>query len=217
MMRKEKKNLLSQSGVCCAKIRTALRSGRFTLLLLPLIGSITVSWEPSTSPDLKGYKVYIGTAPGEYFRIHDVGATTETTFADLSETKRYYFVVTAYDSLGNESRFSEEVSAIINPQAEAADIKHSYNFPNPFNPELEGTYVRYFLDDAGPVTVRIYSIDNVLIRTLLDNEQQVAGEHNNLYWNGRDDSGRPVVNGIYFGRISKPGGADIIKIAVVRK
>ncbi len=200
------------------KFRRRLRTfPAYGMLLVPFAGSMTLSWEASPSPDLMGYKVYIGTAPGEYFSIRDVGATTEVTFTDLSRTKRYYFVVTAYDSLGNESRFSEEVSAIIDPLAEEADIKKSYNFPNPFNPAMEVTYIRFFLDEPGPVTVQIFTVDNRLVRTLLDNEQQTAGEHRRLAWDGRDDSGRPVVNGVYFGRISKPGGAELIKIAIVRR
>jgi len=80
--------------------------------------SATLSWEPPTTNadgtplnDLAGYKVYYGKAPGDRSTTKDVGLpdTTEYTINNLDSGTRYYFAVTAYDTSGNESDFSEEV------------------------------------------------------------------------------------------------------------
>lgn len=83
--------------------------------------SATLSWEAPTTnadgtalTDLAGYKVYYGKASGAYTEIKDVGptdtpGTPEYTVADLESGSHYYFAITAYDTSGNESNFSEEV------------------------------------------------------------------------------------------------------------
>ena len=88
----------------------------------------TLSWEAPTTNlngtplnDLAGYKVYYGVESGNYAETIDVGATscqevglkTEcTTTIDNLNTGKYYFAVTAYDTSGNESSFSDEGSKI---------------------------------------------------------------------------------------------------------
>jgi hypothetical protein len=76
----------------------------------------TLSWDPPTinmdgTPvtNLAGYRVYWGTASRDYSSVTDVGNTTTYTVAGLS-TRTYYFTVTAYDTSGGESIFSNEVS-----------------------------------------------------------------------------------------------------------
>lgn len=62
--------------------------------------------------DLAGFKVYYGeTSPigKENSQSIDVGNITEYTF-DGFKAGTYYFAVTAYDTSGNESELSEEVS-----------------------------------------------------------------------------------------------------------
>lgn len=70
---------------------------------------VTLSWDPNTEPDLAGYKVYYGTSSHNYTETIDVGNTTTYQITGLSEGT-YYFAVTAYDTSGNESDFSDEVS-----------------------------------------------------------------------------------------------------------
>jgi hypothetical protein len=60
-----------------------------------------------------GYRVYYGTAPGTFAGSVDVGNTTSVALATLSSAVpgpgSYYLVVTAYDSAGLESAYSNEV------------------------------------------------------------------------------------------------------------
>ena len=77
-------------------------------------GQVTLAWNASTGPDLSGYKVHIGTSSGMYtVSVVDVGNLTTCTLTDLQSGTVYYFAVTAYDSSGDESGFSNEVSTTI--------------------------------------------------------------------------------------------------------
>ncbi|HHN65661.1 MAG TPA: fibronectin type III domain-containing protein, partial [Nitrospirae bacterium] len=71
--------------------------------------TVTLSWDANTESDLAGYKVYYGTSSRNYTETIDVGNTTTYQITGLSEGT-YYFAVTAYDTSGNESDYSEEVS-----------------------------------------------------------------------------------------------------------
>ena len=73
-------------------------------------GSAGLSWAANTETDLTGYKVYIGTQPGLYNPPITLGTATTYTATNLASGKTYYFCVSAFDSAGNESPCSSEVS-----------------------------------------------------------------------------------------------------------
>ena len=70
---------------------------------------VTLAWDPNTEADLAGYKVYLGTSTGAYHTVMDIGNHPGVTVTNLSLGLTYFFSVTAYDHLGNESEFSNEV------------------------------------------------------------------------------------------------------------
>ncbi|MBN2091730.1 Ig-like domain-containing protein, partial [candidate division KSB1 bacterium] len=72
--------------------------------------SLKLLWDQNRETDLKGYKIYYGTATGKYSSHIDVGKMTTYTLNNLNANTTYYFVLTAYDSAGNESAYSKEVS-----------------------------------------------------------------------------------------------------------
>lgn len=76
----------------------------------PTSGNATVSWDANTEPDLAGYRLYYGTAPGVYGTPIDVGNVTSYLVTGLTAGVVYYFAVTAYDTSGNESAKSTEVT-----------------------------------------------------------------------------------------------------------
>lgn len=80
-------------------------------------GSARVSWTPVPDSDLAGYRVYFGTTSRSYLQPRGQGlnAGLAVTFVvrDLTMGQRYFFAVTAFDSSGNESDYSEEASKLI--------------------------------------------------------------------------------------------------------
>jgi chitodextrinase len=80
----------------------------------PPSNSAGLAWDAVVAANLSGYHVYFGNAPGTYLQPIgqgiNVGSVTAYTVLGLSSATRYYFVVTATDTLGNESTYSNEVS-----------------------------------------------------------------------------------------------------------
>ena len=79
-------------------------------------GAATLSWSPPTQNTdgtpltAAGFRVYYGTASRHYGAPIDVGDVTSYVLGGLQVGQTYYFAVTAYDSGGNESAYSTEVS-----------------------------------------------------------------------------------------------------------
>jgi ribosomal protein L23 len=71
------------------------------------------------------------------------------------------------------------------------------NAPNPFNPT---TTITYALEEAGPVSVKVYNTQGRLIRTLVDADVS-QGQHS-VVWNGLNDKGEQVSSGMYFYKVT---------------
>src|SRR6185295_19369607 len=88
--------------------------------------------------------------------------------------------------------------------------------PNPFNPE---TMISYTVNGSGLVTMKIYSVDGRLVRTLKQGEDTPAGTHG-VAWNGTDDGGRHVSSGIYFVKTTQKVGTteetSLLKVALTK-
>ena len=82
----------------------------------PSTGNVTLTWTANGEPDLAGYKIYVGTASGTYNALgspFEVGKVVRYTVSNLPKDQTYFFAMSAYDSAGNESALSAEVSKSI--------------------------------------------------------------------------------------------------------
>lgn len=104
-------------------------------------GEVTLAWDANTEENLAGYKLYYdGDSDAEMYQgtgategdspiiiyvedLADVDAPT-FTLTGLEEGQYYYFALTAFDSDGLESDFSEEVGALIGSE-ESSDTSTS--------------------------------------------------------------------------------------------
>ena len=76
--------------------------------------SVALTWVASTST-VSGYHVYRGTQSGGPYTLISSGLVSVLTYTDstVQAGATYFYVVTAVDSGGNESAFSNEVQAVI--------------------------------------------------------------------------------------------------------
>lgn len=77
------------------------------------VGSVTLTWQANREQDLAGYKIYIGTSSGSYTVAGSPlisGNSSAYTISNLPKGQTYFFAVSAYDTSGNESTLSSEVS-----------------------------------------------------------------------------------------------------------
>jgi fibronectin type 3 domain-containing protein len=81
----------------------------------PVTHSVTLSWTASTS-SVVGYNVYRSTVSGGPYTLltgTPVAASPYTDSSSVQAGVTYYYVVTAVDSNGNESVFSNEASVTV--------------------------------------------------------------------------------------------------------
>jgi hypothetical protein len=110
------------TGLSSHYLLLVLSAMLFALCAMPLsvanAASVTLGWSPNTEPDLEGYVIYRNTnSPGPPYSYSD--AIPEGELVDplhpkakltgLQEGKDYYISLTAYNTEGVESSFSNEI------------------------------------------------------------------------------------------------------------
>jgi hypothetical protein len=85
--------------------------------------TVEVDWTAALpSSEVQGYRVYFGRNPGQYEDVDDVGPATSHSLTGLETLVNWYVAVTAVDSGGNESAFSNQhvdaVAGVVEVQAE---------------------------------------------------------------------------------------------------
>ena len=85
------------------------------------------------------------------------------------------------------------------------------NFPNPFNSQ---TAIRYTLDRAQEVELKVYALTGQHVATLVSGHRS-AGRHV-LHWDGRDRQGRPLASGLYLYQLRAGGERQTRKLLLVR-
>lgn len=82
------------------------------------------------------------------------------------------------------------------------------------NPALRAVRIGFALPHTDRVTVRIYNAMGQAVRTLVDGTRP-AGYYT-VTWNGKDDQGRAVANGIYFYQMTTDKFSDTRKAVFLR-
>ncbi|MCH7938800.1 MAG: fibronectin type III domain-containing protein [Candidatus Marinimicrobia bacterium] len=78
-------------------------------------GQITLTWSPNGEADFLRYRIYGGTDANPTTQVDSTTAginDTTATIPGLSNGTTYYYRITAVDSAGNESGYSNEVNAV---------------------------------------------------------------------------------------------------------
>ena len=91
-----------------------------------------------------------------------------------------------------------------------------YFYPNPFNPDSETGTIRYSLSKPGKVTIKIYDVFSKLIKKIDCGNQETDVEYSKE-WDGKNDKGKIVANGVYFYVIKSSSGEKAVGKAAILK
>ncbi len=161
--------------------------------------TVELSWDEPVDEDFNYFKIYRSlTSDFDPTGLEPFAETIDTTFTDINIVigETYYYILSAVDFNGNESAFSDDVSAEILSLDETMGIPEVFalrqNYPNPFNPI---TTLRYDLPENSFVKITIYDLLGREVKTLF-NRTQDAG-YKSVVWNATNDHGKPVSAGVY--------------------
>jgi hypothetical protein len=82
----------------------------------------------------------------------------------------------------------------------------TYAAPNPFAPSQEPTLIVFGLQREAQVTIEIYDFASRRVRTLVEDLPFSCTQDHQVVWDGRDQKGQRVANGVYFYRIELDSG-----------
>ncbi|MFA6456675.1 MAG: fibronectin type III domain-containing protein [Bacteroidota bacterium] len=163
---------------------------------------VTLKWNKNTEGDFVRYRIYGGTSANPTTKLDSTtGGLLDTTkiVTGLTNETKYYFRVTAVNTYGMESPYSNEVNAT--PSTTGVDndggtlptvYSLSQNFPNPFNPS---TTIRFGLPEVSDVSLKIYDMLGREVITIV-NTRLSAGYYN-FEWNASRYS-----SGVYVYRLN---------------
>ncbi len=130
-----------------------------------------------------------------------------------------YFIQIRSSATGGLTDLSDAAFSLIDTTTSvsgpAAHLPHEFllaqNYPNPFNP---ATTIDYFVPKREHVIIRIYNSLGMEIRKLTDSHHS-AGKYS-VKWNGMDENGRPVSNGLYFYRMEAGNYSKTMKMLLIK-
>jgi chitodextrinase len=84
---------------------------------------VTLGWSPSADGNVIGYQLYYGTASRRYTSRIAAGLNATATVSGLTAGTTYYFAVTAVNTSGMESAFSNEVRYTPSPPGARLQVR----------------------------------------------------------------------------------------------
>jgi hypothetical protein len=125
--------------------------------------------------------------------------TFTRTFTDAQGTPKTVTAIFAdAGGLKDSTVWSFSITPVEGTEFIPTEYALGQNYPNPFNPS---TTIRFDLPKEGVVTMEIFNVLGVRVRSLVSGVTFNAGTFM-ITWDGRDDRGQVVPSGIYLYRIS---------------
>ena len=97
-------------------------------------------------------------------------------------------------------------------------ILYPYNYPNPFNSNTHFTFKLTKVPDK--IRIKIYTVAGRLVREINVYRDQLNFDFNRIFWDGRDEDGDLLANGVYIYKIISEDAGDKVtitnKLAIVR-
>jgi hypothetical protein len=99
----------------------------------------------------------------------------------------------------------------------AGGIVLSIEWNNPFNPEASDpndryTRIYYKVTEEG-ATIRIYSINGELVKTLAEDKMETEDR---IEWDGRNDKGEVVGSGVYLVNLKIGKSSKTVKVVILK-
>ncbi|MCP4631517.1 MAG: type IX secretion system sortase PorU [candidate division Zixibacteria bacterium] len=104
-----------------------------------------------------------------------------------------------WDNVNNSSLRTFVINVVTQDEIRLLDVM---NYPNPF---IDKTVIQYVLNrsDVNDVTIKVFTLSGLLIKTIRNCPSD--NSYNFVEWNGRDDDGDEIANGVYIYKVMANG------------
>jgi len=146
--------------------------------------------------------------------IYDVNSLNTGTIQHKIQADRdeLSLAVSAWDNANNPTEARIDLVLL---KSKKLSLLHVYNFPNPFAHETKFTFE---LTSEAAVSVDIYTLEGRRIKSIQTNPFSIG--YHQIDWNGRDEYGGLLANGVYLYKMTAGNGSQKInhigRLAVFR-
>lgn len=187
--------------------------------------SSMLQWRTQSETNVLGFSIYRGleddlaTALRLDILIPATNTSQPKTYLyhdrDVQIPNHYYYWLESSDFDGNSTVYGPVNVHLISGEPGSPDVIPVPGFrdiyPNPFNPTAT---IRYGVDKAGSVEIKIYNHRGQLLRNLVNSEKS-QGWHQ-VIWDGKNEQGHNVASGIYFARMNMNGKSYLHKMVMMK-
>lgn len=158
-------------------------------VLLSLTDGVTLnSSDPGTEAVLSLVSGIAGACPADSLALQ-LDSSAGVSAIQPADTSRVVFAQATADAYPMSSGTAP---------LQAIDLQSSFtNYPNPFQPKRGPTRFTYWLPQEAKVTLRLFSLSGAPVRKVVQGENRPAGLQTADTWNGKNESGQTVLNGVY--------------------
>jgi hypothetical protein len=147
-------------------------------------------------------------SPEVFYALNDLEANeVNVQFSPILHPSRYHkmiFKVEAENTAGQSG--NAQISFFV---ADSLMIEKVLNYPNPMKDKTDFTFV---LSKPAFVTIKIYTVTGRLIKSI---EKSAKASYNEIFWDGAQEDGKRVANGVYLYKVIAEDGEE--KISLVEK
>lgn len=111
-------------------------------------------------------------------------------------------------TIDNASEFFGTRWKIFRAAQDVSSSAHAYVYPNPFAPDDEVCRVHYHTDATGRVTIKVFDFAMFPVRTIISGASRFPDTEQDEIWNGKEDNGKQVANGLYYVQVTLGGGQE---------
>ena len=161
---------------------------------------MTLEWTPSFNPLPVTYSVYTGTNPYALSAFTSNSPNTTQLLTNLNYNTRYSWQVIVADQFGRTSPSAVYTFSLV------PAVSHLIAAPNPFHPGHGVTTLLFSMNGAGSAHLEIFSLPDGrrVVQRHIDGLQDGANTYD---YDGRDNGGRLLGNGVFSIRLTKNGAS----------
>jgi len=196
------------------------------LLVYPLNSATNIPRNPTLlwNAGAYAYTYHVQLATNSFFTTlvfeQDNIAGTQYTLSPLAANTRFYWRVRAHNPAGYSPYSAVRsfttgdyiVTGTDDQFSPAALTSLEQNNPNPFSHSTEIGF--YLAEKKQAFTLQVFNMKGQCVRTLFSGSAGKGRQH--VMWDGNDDKGKPVANGVYYYRLETGKQTHVRKLLLIR-
>ena len=195
----------------------AVQLTSFTASPQPL--GVDLAWQTASEINCQSWRIERCDQGGQEFRevgtVSGSGTTyekTEYNFSDkgLASAGEYQYRLVEVDFAGMETLFGP-VTIFYQGPGRTIEYDLSQSYPNPSSRNM---VIKYSLKKLGQTSLKIYNLLGEEVKTLVNAKQ--SANFYTVHWDGRDNRGQAVANGVYFYKLNSGEFSATKKLTVLK-